>query len=70
MISIRLFIPILVQVRISSGVRIARSDCCVFSFFVDYCLSLCPFVLWPLGCLPLLLPLWYHHDIFEKKYGR
>jgi hypothetical protein len=36
MISIRLFIPILVQVRISSGVHIARSDCCVCSCFVDY----------------------------------
>lgn len=47
MISIRLFIPILVQVRISSGVRIARSDCCVCSFFLQ--IIVCPFVLLSYG---------------------
>jgi hypothetical protein len=58
MISIRLFIPILVQVRISSGVRIARSDCCVCSFFcsllfvpLSFCLvaiGLSAFIITPL----------------------
>jgi hypothetical protein len=56
----------------NSGVRVTRSFVlCVC--FIDRCLSVCPFSLWPLCCLfvfdlRILITLWYHQTLLNRWF--